>query len=543
MSAPTTGFLFSKTLGPAAPTGAQVATPQTDNGTPEQIIDFAVPNTGGVAAKTASYTAVAGDCGKLLSFTSAMALTLTLPATPPAVLAGSQWQIAVQNVGAGVLTITPASAALLDGSASSMTLAQNCGAAIYTDGTNYFSNRGSNAGTVTSVSATVPSFLSVSVATPTTTPAIAIAATSQSAGLFLASPAGASGPMAPRTIVATDIPVGGVTVKTSNYTAVSGDTGKLISFNSASAVTLTLPAAPPNASWNIEVANIGAGTLTVSPNGLNLDGASGSISLTTKQGACIGTDGANYFSQLGAGITSLNSLTGGLTIAGAGGNTVTASGSTITITGSGGGGGGGGGLLAGVLSATPATTSTGFTNAWNQGGTFSSSNSAIGITMYDTTAASAIKMQGWYKAYPGVPFTATALFSLPPTGQNGNNFGFAAMASPTGHLIRWSTRQSSSSQAQFSQYIESCASPTSFNASIYNTQISFGSYIWMRYKDDGTNITSYFSSDGVNWFQLDSFTKSGSYLGSSGYVDFAIYIDPETTALGTTLMSYSETYP
>jgi len=122
---------------PAAPAGYVNAKPQTDGATPQQSITHYVPNVGGVAAKTASYLAVPGDNGTLVSFDSASAVTLTLPVTPPFAV----WKIVVQNVGAGVLTVNP-NGKNLDGAAGSLTLNQNSGLVVYTDGTNYFTERG-----------------------------------------------------------------------------------------------------------------------------------------------------------------------------------------------------------------------------------------------------------------------------------------------------------------------------------------------------------------------------------------------------------------
>jgi hypothetical protein len=102
---------------------------------------FEVPNTGGASAKTASYTATAADCGKLLVFNSASALTLTLPAAAPF----AQWNISVQNVGSGVLAISR-NGLLIDTAAANLTLNQNSGVVIFTDGMNYFTERGVNAG-------------------------------------------------------------------------------------------------------------------------------------------------------------------------------------------------------------------------------------------------------------------------------------------------------------------------------------------------------------------------------------------------------------
>lgn len=104
---------------------------------------------------------------------------------------------------------------------------------------------------------------------------------------------------------------GGVSVKTANYTAVSGDSGKLIVFNSGSAVTLTLPASPPSALWNIEVANIGAGALTVSPNSLNIDGSASSVTVNQNQGLGIFTDNTNYFTERGMGLAGILAVAGG----------------------------------------------------------------------------------------------------------------------------------------------------------------------------------------------------------------------------------------
>ncbi|HEV8189516.1 MAG TPA: hypothetical protein VGP83_17305 [Pyrinomonadaceae bacterium] len=127
-------FLNSST--PAAAPGYQNAQPQTDGGVPLTSVSLGVPNTGGVAVKSASYTATASDCGKLLVFNSAVAVTLTLPASIPF----PQWTVVAANIGAGALTISPGSRAL-DG-ASAISAAQFQSMSIFTDGANYFSARG-----------------------------------------------------------------------------------------------------------------------------------------------------------------------------------------------------------------------------------------------------------------------------------------------------------------------------------------------------------------------------------------------------------------
>jgi len=89
---------------------------------------------------------------------------------------------------------------------------------------------------------------------------------------------------------------GGVNAQTANYLAVSGDAGKLISMNGTS-LTLTLPAAPPSSTWFIAIENRNGSALTVSRNGLNIDGAAANLTLQQNEGVFIFTDGSNYFTQ------------------------------------------------------------------------------------------------------------------------------------------------------------------------------------------------------------------------------------------------------
>jgi hypothetical protein len=154
---------------PAATSGYQLGlwqlgpTSGTDPATGEPIypVSAEVPNTGGVNAQTANYTAVAGDCGKLLSFNSSSALTLTLPSTPPF----PQWEIDIENAGAGVLSVARGGSATIDGSTTSLIVLRNTGLRIKTDGTNYFTVRGGGSipisypgtGSLTIVSAANPS--------------------------------------------------------------------------------------------------------------------------------------------------------------------------------------------------------------------------------------------------------------------------------------------------------------------------------------------------------------------------------------------------
>ncbi len=94
----------------------------------------------------------------------------------------------------------------------------------------------------------------------------------------------------------------GVHVKTASYTATATDNGTLITVEDVSphtAVTLTLPATPPSQTWQVEFQNASSFAVTISRNGLSIDGLASNVTLTAGSGIEIRTDGANYFTQRG----------------------------------------------------------------------------------------------------------------------------------------------------------------------------------------------------------------------------------------------------
>lgn len=105
--------------------------------------------------------------------------------------------------------------------------------------------------------------------------------------------------------------IGGVNAQTTNYAALYSDSGKLLTFNCASACTVTLPNPPLSAYWFIVVEDIGAGTLTVNPNSLNLDGSPSTLAITTNQGTEIFTNGTSYYTSRGVGAGSGSGISGG----------------------------------------------------------------------------------------------------------------------------------------------------------------------------------------------------------------------------------------
>jgi hypothetical protein len=140
---PETGLLdIAGPTGPAGPPGSGITEITTGCG----LSGGTITTTGTVARSEAvnaqtgtTYTYVTGDCGKLVTHSNAAAIAGTLPQAGVSFPAG--WFMDVQNRGAGTLTITPTTSTI-DGAAS-LALVTNSGARIVSDGTNYFTMRGS----------------------------------------------------------------------------------------------------------------------------------------------------------------------------------------------------------------------------------------------------------------------------------------------------------------------------------------------------------------------------------------------------------------
>ena len=85
-----------------------------------------------------SYTIVAGDQGKLVTFSNSGTVGITLPQATGSFTTG--WSAVLQNVGTGVVTITPTTSTI-DGAAS-LVLYPGQGVMLASDGTNYSTFRG-----------------------------------------------------------------------------------------------------------------------------------------------------------------------------------------------------------------------------------------------------------------------------------------------------------------------------------------------------------------------------------------------------------------
>ncbi len=417
---------------------------------------------GGVNSQSGTtYTAVAGDYTKLISFSSGSATTLTLPAVPPS----SIWWILVQAVGAGGVTVSR-NGLLIDGAASNVSLPQNQGVIIYTDGTNYFTERG------------------------------------------MSSAAGSN--------------AGGVNAQTANYTAVTGDTGKLISMSNAGAFTLTLPAAAPSATWWIAVENTGAGTLTVSRNGLNIDGAASNFNLTTAQGVLIFADGTNYFTSRGMG-------------SGGGGGAPTTS---LYVLGA-----ADGSLPNAAVNPTAfygvdvAPVSAGslddefngssLSGSWTQVNFTGSAAVAVSKSLLSFTADGvADKNAAIVQTAPSTPWTViTKITAASPVITTNYRAGgiivIASGATTTSKCILFRFKWGNSGTINFGQDNFTNITTYSSTPNSVNAGAGTGPTIWLQLANDGTTFTFSYSVDGVNYWTLWTYLVA-TFTGTIGNVGLTV---------------------
>ena len=95
------------------------------------------------------------------------------------------------------------------------------------------------------------------------------------------------------------------------YTVLTTDYGKLVTFNNAAPVAVTLPAASGSfAIFNVYMSNLGAGPVTITPTSGTINGAA-SASLVTSQSFWLISDGTNWQLFRGFGSGVVNSGTAG----------------------------------------------------------------------------------------------------------------------------------------------------------------------------------------------------------------------------------------
>ena len=340
-----------------------------------------------------TYTVASTDAAKLVTFTNASAIAVTLPQATGSFAAGFTFD--AEDKGAGTVTITPTTSTI--NGAATLTLPTNNGCTITSDGTNYqvsactsidtatftqltsgtnstaamlvgtgASLGATGSGTLTATAAPFSGLTTGSNTTATMTVGTGGTITVSGTGVNNANQVnGATVPASAAVLAsngssqATALTLGnnlavssGVLNTTqlinaqtgTSYAIASTDAGKLITASNASAQAYTLVQATTagfTAGYSFDIQNKGAGTVTITPTTSTING-SATLVLTTNQGCTVTSDGANY--QVSActavapgGSSAFSSLTTGtnttaaMTV-GTGGSLTTSGSGTITAT-------------------------------------------------------------------------------------------------------------------------------------------------------------------------------------------------------------------
>jgi hypothetical protein len=170
----------------------------------------------------------------------------------------------------------------------------------------------------------------------------------------------------------------------------------------------------------------------------------------------------------------------------------------------------------------PTISTLGFPSPINWQGTTFENNTTAGVQIGDPLQSSTF-MEGIARSYPTPPFTFDAELSVPPqAGSGGFVVGIGATSSLTGQMEEMEYHLSSGTPTFDVQEWTSPSDFNGFNSGIASVGAFYTSAVWLRYHDDGTNLTWSYSTDGANWFSLGTEAKSSAFLHSSGYNYIAI---------------------
>lgn len=404
-----------------------VITPSPGTGT------FTVGATYLVNAQTGtSYTVVAGDLGKLVTFSNASAIAVTLPQATTTFGAGAS--LDVQNKGAGTATITPTTSTV-NGS-STLALPTNTGCTLVSDGTNWQVNActaiGTAAGTVTSVAQSFTGgLISVSGSPITTSGTLALTVAGTSGGIPYFS--GTSTWASSATLAANSLVIGGGAAVAPSTTTTGA--GILTFLGTPSSANLLAAVTNETGTGNLVFAT--SPTLITpalgTPSALVLTNATGLVASTGT--TATGTPSSTTFLR-GDNTWSTPAGSGTVTTLTAGTNITLSSGATCTTTCTINAAGGGStytasftGNVSGAFSGTAALglrlSSATFTDNTTAGSGTAALNAAHAIqvptfaatnTLIHTTHASTFRIAGPPTAGTNETFTTTSALSIAGSG-------------------------------------------------------------------------------------------------------------------------------
>ncbi len=184
-------------------------------------------------------------------------------------------------------------------------------------------------------------------------------------------------------------------------------------------------------------------------------------------------------------------------------------------------GGGGSGLFGPIMGTLPTIANTGFAT-WTNQGTAYLQNVATGLQYVGNPANGANNASLVGFTAPATPYSYTFLFLA--MGANGAPLntqpGIGWRNTTTGAFQLW--QQFTNNSSPGSVYIENWSSPTGGGLAVATASNIYSTLIWGKIVNDGTNISYYWSYDGITWSRIYTVPLASSYLGATGYNEIVI---------------------
>ena len=220
--------------------------------------------------------------------------------------------------------------------------------------------------------------------------------------------------------------------------------------------------------------------------------------------------------------------------------TVDAKGRVTSAANGSGGGGGSGGLFNQVQSSTPTQSGTGFSSWLNQPTGSTVTDGATGIVVYEPVQ-SATNLALVQMTAPSTPYSKKAIITgtVPLVSQggsghyNGPMFGFSDGTKSVALELFFSNV----APYGWNLGVQEASALTS--ATLTGVAGNFAPIqlpALVKITDDGTNLSFYYSNDGVSWESIYSQAR-GSYLSSPSKIVFGAWQYPIETEVYATLMS------
>lgn len=183
------------------------------------------------------------------------------------------------------------------------------------------------------------------------------------------------------------------------------------------------------------------------------------------------------------------------------------------------------GLFSGQLSAAPTLASTGLGSPFGTSATAVDSAPGIFLNNLGSVNGAAVK-----KAAPTPPYTITACIAAA-----GGGFCMLGWTDGTKEQFIYNDRSNGNILVQANT---NHLTWNSTQATL--TYRIFDNIMWWRIKDDGTNVSFWWSVDGTNFVQAYTVAKASGYLGAAGYSQIMAGFAGGTNAAGT-ILSWSVT--